>query len=54
MAPSFWASEITFTDADLLACMSGKLKALIVLVIVVVAAYVLLSSNEPVEIAVEE
>lgn len=34
--------------------MSGKLKLLIVLAIIVTAAYVLTSSSDPVEITVEE
>lgn len=34
--------------------MSGKLKLLIVLVVIATAAYVLLSGNEPVEVTVEE
>jgi hypothetical protein len=46
--------EITFTDEALQWDMSGKLKLLIVLVVIATAAYVLLSESEPVEITVEE
>ena len=51
---SFPVDEITFTGADVFFGMSGKVKALIALVMVAAVAYVLLSSNEPVEIVVEE
>jgi hypothetical protein len=34
--------------------MSGKLKLLIVLVVIATAAYVMLSQSDPVEITVEE
>lgn len=46
--------EITFTDANERRSMSGKLKLLIVLLVIATVAYVLTSSSDPVEISVEE